>query len=85
MGAGGRGLGCLGLSTGSAQSGGAASLIGRHELSSTSTTGAPETGEQRTHWGVTGVKWRCLKEQRKKFAITMTVNISFKHLSLSDY
>lgn len=25
--------------------------------------------------GEAGGKWRCLKEQRKKFAITMTVNI----------
>lgn len=35
--------------------------------------------QERNRWarssGVIGVKWRCLKEQRKKFAITMTVNI----------
>lgn len=30
--------------------------------------------------GLIGVKWRCLKEQRKKFAITMTVNIHPVHL-----
>lgn len=40
-------------------------------------------GEQHgTEW-ITGVKWRCLKEQRRKFAITMTVNIQVVRRSLS--
>lgn len=43
--------------------------------------------QERNRWarnsGVTGVKWRCLKEQRKKFAITMTVNIQHVHLGLA--
>ena len=29
--------------------------------------------------GRTGLKWRCLKEQRRKFAIIMTVNIRDMH------
>lgn len=65
--------------TGASRSGGSACVIGWHELSS------PVL--RRSRWardsGVAGVKWRCLKEQRKKFAITMTVNIRLGCLGLS--
>lgn len=50
-------------------------MIGRRELNAgfPRCRRAEPVGIKRcSNWGL---KWRCLKEQRKKFAITMTVNI----------